>query len=465
MGNRGLGNGPATLRAIGDYLGGRWLPPVLAFLRMEQLGSILLLGAAVAALIWANSPWDQSYFDLLEAEIGIDLNVISITESVEGWVNDGLLAIFFFVVGLEIKRELVTGEINTVRKAALPMVAALGGMIIPALIYVIFNASGEGSNGWGIPVATDIAFAVGVLGLLGRSLPSELRIFLLSVAVFDDIGAIAIIAVFYTDDLNLTAVGWAIGLFAVIVVAGRFFGIRNLLVYSVLGLLFWVAVLKSGVEATIAGVILGLLTPAHAVRSAQAFRPTLDGLADRHDQAVQAHHEAAVGVVLGEISKLTHRTQSSVERLERMLAPWSSYLILPIFALANAGVVLSGDVVSDAVSSTVTTAIVLALPVGKLVGITGFTWLAVRTGLTPLPGGITWRHIIGVALLGGIGFTVSLFISVLSFDDEVLTSQAKIGVFVGSVLAGVAGYAFLRFVAPKVHRPPDQSEEVSMEVS
>ena len=465
MGNDILNNGAAKIRAMGDFVAGRWLPPVLAFLRLEQLGSIVLLAATVAALIWANSPWDESYFHFLETELAIDLNILSIRESVEGWVNDGLLAIFFFVVGLEIKRELIHGELSSLRKAALPGVAALGGMIVPAVIYAGFNATGEGSSGWGIPVATDIAFALGVLGLLGRSLPGQLRIFLLSVAVFDDIGAILIIAVFYTSDLDLAALGWAIALFAIIVVAGRVFGVRNMLVYGILGVLFWVAVLKSGVEATIAGVILGLLTSAGVSHTREAFKPAVEKLVDRHERAIEADDEAAANVALGEISKLSRDTESPLERLERLLHPWSSYVVLPIFALANAGVVITGGFISDASSSAITIAIVIALPVGKLVGITGFTWLSVRMGLTPLPSGVTWRHIMGVALLGGIGFTVSLFISVLAFDDEGLINEAKIGVLTASVLAGVAGYAFLRVAAPKVNRSSDEPQDVSMEGS
>ena len=450
---------------MGDFVAGRWLSPVLAFLRMEQLGSIVLLAATIAALTWANSPWNDSYFDFLETELVIDLNILSIRESVEGWVNDGLLAIFFFVIGLEIKRELVRGELSSVRKAALPGVAALGGMIVPAVIYAAFNATGEGSGGWGIPVATDIAFALGVLGLFGRSLPSQLRIFLLGLAVFDDIGAILIIAVFYTSDLDLAALVWAIALLAIIVVAGRVFGVRNMLVYGILGVLFWVAVLKSGVEATIAGVILGLLTSASPLRTREAFKPAVENLVDRHERAIEADDEGAANVALGEISKLSQDMESPVERLERRLHPWSSYVVLPIFALANAGVVITGGVISDAASSAITIGIVLALTLGKLVGIAGFTWLAVRMELTPLPSGVTWRHIIGVALLGGIGFTVSLFISVLAFDEESLIAQAKIGVLTASVLAGVAGYAFLRVAAPKDKRSSDEPEDVSMEVS
>lgn len=459
MGKGTLSNGSKTPRAIWDYLGARWLPPMLAFLRMEQFSSIVLLSAAVAALVWANSPWDESYFEFLEAHLSIDLNIFSIDESVEGWVNDGLLAVFFFVVALEIKRELVKGELSSLRKAALPGIAALGGMIVPALIYLAFNATGEGSRGWGIPIATDIAFALGVLGLLGRSIPSQLRIFLLGVAVFDDIGAILIIALFFTDDLSFSALGWAAGLLAAIIFAGRVLGVRSMVVYGLLGGLFWVAVLKSGVEATIAGVILGLITPASALHAKEAFRPGVHNLVERHERAIEAHDEGAAGEALAEISRLSWETESPVERLERTLHPWSSYVVLPIFALVNAGVVISGSVLSDAVTSAITIGIVVALPVGKLVGITGFTWLAVRLGLTPMPTGVNWRHIIGVALLGGIGFTVSLFIAVLSFEDEELTALAKIGVLTASVLAGVAGYAFLRMGSPKVQQSHGEREE------
>ncbi|MCH7620933.1 MAG: Na+/H+ antiporter NhaA, partial [Chloroflexi bacterium] len=365
-----------------------------------------------------------------------------------------------FVMGMEIKRELVHGELSSLRKAALPAVAALGGMAVPAAMFIAFNATGEGAKGWGIPKATDIAFALGVLALLGRSLPSGLRIFLLGVAVVDDIGSILVIAVFYTEELNVTGLVWAFALLVIIVIASRVVGIRSIPVYVVLGTLFWVAVLNSGIHATVAGVILGLLTPAGALLTHQAFRPSVEELVGQYERAVEADDEESADVVLGEISRLSRETDSPLDRLELQLHPWTTYLILPIFALANAGVVLSADVIRDAISSAVTLGVLVALPVGKLLGITIFTWLAVRTGVASLPSGVTWRHIIGVALLGGIGFTVSIFIAGLAYDVDALTSQAKIGVLLASVLSAVAGYAFLRAAPVSSEQPNHDVQQV-----
>ncbi len=451
-------------KSVRDYVACRWLLPVEAFIRTEQLGGLLLLAATAAALVWVNSPWDESYFDFWETEISIDLGLFSIEERLEEWVNDGLVAIFFFVVGMEIKRELVHGELSSVRKAALPAVAALGGMIVPALIFTAFNATGEGARGWGIPMATDIAFALGVLALLGRSLPSELRIFLLGLAVVDDIGAILVIAIFYTDEFNVVGLWWALALLAGIVFANRVVGVRSIPVYVVLGALLWVAVLKSGVHATIAGVILGLLTPANALLPHQAFRPSVEGLVGQYERAVHADDEESADVVLGEISRLSRETDSPLDRLERQVHPWTTYVILPIFALANAGIVLSADVLRDAISSAITIGVLVALPVGKVLGVTTFTWLAVRTGVASLPSGVTWRHIIGVGLLAGIGFTVSIFVSILAFDEETLTSEAKIGVLLASILSAVIGYAFLRAGSTKAEHPIDEVQQVPVDV-
>ena len=457
--------GAPRLQAVRDYILGRWLPPVYAFIRTQQLGSIMLLGATIAALVWVNTPWDESYFDFWETEIGIDLGIFSIEEHLQEWVNSALMAIFFFVVGMEIKRELAHGELSTFRKAAVPIIAALGGMVVPAVIYTAFNATGDGARGWGIPMATDIAFALGVLALLGRSLPNQLRVFLLALAIVDDIGAILVIAVFYTDDLSFGALGWAFALLGMILWASRVVGLRNVLIYWVLGAFLWVAVFKSGVHATIAGVVLGLLTPANALHPRQTFRPSVERLVDQYEQAVAADDEEAADLALGEISRLSQETDSPLDRLEKQVHPWSSFIILPIFALANAGIVLSGGILRDAMSSAVTIGVLVALPVGKLVGISTFTWLAVRTRIGAMPTGITWPQVIGVAMLGGIGFTVSIFISGLAFDDVTVTSEAKIGILLGSILSGVVGYTFLRAVCRKPKQPPAEVEEVPVEAS
>jgi len=386
--------------------------PVQRFMEIEAAGGLVLVAAAVVAIAWANGPFGDSYHDLWTRIVTFDVGPIHISEPLEGWVNDALMTIFFFVVGLEIKREAVTGELRDPRTAALPIFAALGGMIVPAGIYFALNGGGAGSDGWGIPVATDIAFAVGILTLLGRRVPTGLKIFLLTLAVADDIGGIVIIAIFYTADLS---VGWLLTAFAALGAVGlmRRIGIPSILAYVPVGAVAWYAMLESGVHATIAGVILGLITPAHPVKG----RDVLHTLEDR-------------------------------------LAPWSSFLIVPIFALANAGVELGGGVLGDALSSPVTWGVTAGLLVGKTVGITIATLAAARIGIGRLPVGVGSRHVVGVGILGGVGFTVALFIAALSFPAvhghvNVLLEEAKIGVFVGSLASGLLGAAWLLWVAPR----------------
>lgn len=437
-----------------DYAFSGIVRPVARFIKTEQLSSVILLLATVAALIWANSPFDDEYFEFLDTELGFDAGLFGVHLTLEKWVNDGLMAIFFFVIGLEIKREVIHGELRERRKAALPMMAALGGMIVPALVFFAFNGTGEDGRGWGIPLATDIAFALGVLGLLGRSLPAELRIFLLALAVVDDIGSILVIAVFYTGSVDLQALGWGALLLGIIVAANRF-GVRTIGLYVVLGVLFWVALEKSGIHATIAGVILGLLTPAHTHYSPAGFRPAMESLARRYEAAAERHDEAETTATLAEIDDLVEGSESALERLERQVHPWSSYLILPLFALANAGIVLSGGALSEAFSSSVTLGVIAGLLVGKTVGVTAFSYIAVKSGLAVLPRGVTWNHIIGTAILAGIGFTVSIFIAHLAYG-QALSDEAKIGVLFASIIAGVGGYLFLRIFAVRAPAPQDE---------
>ena len=439
-----------------DYAFRGVVRPVIRFIQTEQLSSLVLLAATAAALIWANSPFDREYVDFWHTEIGFDVALFELHLSLEKWVNDGLMAIFFFVIGLEIKREFIHGELREPRRAALPLMAALGGMLVPALIFLGFNGTGEDGRGWGIPLATDIAFALGVLGLLGRSLPGELRIFLLTLAVVDDIGSILVIAVFYTESVDLQAFGLGALLLGAVIVANHVLGIRAIGVYVVLGALFWIALEKSGIHATIAGVILGLLTPAHPHYNPGGFRAAMDALVGRHEAAAERHDEAEIDATLVGMDDLVEGTESALERLERQVHPWSSFLILPLFALANAGIILSGDALSNAFSSTITLGVVAGLLVGKTVGVTAFTYLAVKSGLATLPNGVTWAHIIGTAMLAGIGFTVSIFIANLAYDHP-LSEDAKMGVLVASIVAGVGGYLFLRMFGARA--PAKQDEQ------
>ena len=375
---------------------------LLEFLKTEGGGGVVLLVASAVALVWANSPWRDAYHDLWHHEIAVGPAGWALKESLQHWVNDALMALFFFVVGLEIKRELVRGELQKPRTAALPVIAAVGGMVVPALIFWALAGSGEAARGWGIPMATDIAFAVGVLALLGRHAPRGLKVFLLTLAIVDDIGAIVVIALFYTADFGA---GWLLGALGclAVVVALRPLGVHHPGPYIPLAALAWYCTYRSGIHPTIAAVALGLLTPAGPVGG----RPVL-------------------------------------EELEHRLHPWSSYLVIPVFALANAGVALSGDAIGDAARSRLTWAVIVGLAAGKLIGIAGATFIADRTRLGQLPAGVGNIHIIGAGAVGGIGFTVSLFITGLAFTSETLQAQAKIGILVGSLTAAVLGATILR---------------------
>ena len=433
----------------GGPLARRVVQPLQEFLREETASALLLLGAALLALIWVNSPWRESYERLWTTELGIQLGSLSIVEDLRHWVNDGLMTLFFLVVGLEIKRELTTGELRDPRAAAVPVIAAIGGMVVPALVYLALNAGGEGGRGWGIPMATDIAFALGVLTLAARSAPASLKPFLLTLAIVDDIGAITVIAIFYTDDLHTTALLIALGLLGVIVLLQRV-EVRAAAVYVGLGCGVWLAAVESGVHPTIAGVALGLLTPAVPFQrpravSEEALR-TADGTVDDpFPPDADAHHWLRLAM-------LSREAVSPLARVEAALHPWTSSIIIPLFALANAGVVLSGGVLSEAARSPVALGIVLGLVAGKFVGITIAAELAIRSGLGLMPEGASRRQLFGVAAVAGIGFTVSLFITELAFPSGALEDVAKVGVFAASVLAGGIAFAIFRAGERSAHR-------------
>jgi NhaA family Na+:H+ antiporter len=413
--------------------------PALRFLHIEAAGGVLLLGSTVVALVWVNSPWSATYHNLWATEVAINVGGHVVAEDLGHWVNDGLMALFFFVVGLEIKQELVTGHLSRVREAALPAVAAIGGMVAPALIYTAMNVGGHGAGGWGIPMATDIAFALGVLALLGERVPPALKTLLLALAIVDDIGAIAVIAVFYSDGING---GWALAALAGLAVIIALTRVRVWWVplYAVLGFGVWFATLESGIHATIAGVALGLLCPA------KPLMPAADAAAIAEQLSDDPH------VTVTEIRTVSFRLRESAsvaERLQDLLHPWTSYVVIPLFALANAGVELSSRAVGDAAKSPITGGVVAGLLIGKIIGITGAIFLATRLKIVTLPVGISMPQITGLAMLAGIGFTVSLFISGLAFDDAALDAQAKLGILAASVLAGVLGSLVLRAVLPR----------------
>ena len=407
--------------------------PVREFLRVEAAGSILLLLAAATALIWANSPWASSYDALWHAHLVIDAGPLYLDESIQHWVNDALMVIFFFVVGLEIKYELVNGDLRDPKTAALPIIAAIGGMVVPAALYLALNPPGsDGNAGWGIPMATDIAFAVGVLGVLGRRIPSAARLFLLTLAIVDDIGAILVIAVFYTSDLSLTWLAIALGLLAAMV-AARVLRVWSVVVYAILGVGVWFALLESGVHATLAGVAIGLLAPAKPLLNEEVARGyATDALRDRHLNPDE----------LARLRFLLKESVSVVERLISSLHPLSAYVVLPIFALANAGVELGA--LSKVFTEPVGLGIILGLVLGKPVGIFLTSYLAVRLGVARLPEGTSWPMVMGLGAVAGIGFTVSIFIAGLSFPGaELLTEEAKIAILLASLFAAIVGVAVL----------------------
>ncbi len=387
------------------------------FIKSEVSGGAVLLVAAITAMLWANAPFGETYQSFWETKLTLGFGDFAKTEDLQYWVNDGFMVLFFFVVGLEIKRELVVGELNDRSKATLPLIAALGGVILPGLIFFSLNAGGEGADGWAIPMATDIAFAVAVLALLGKRIPPGVRLLLLSIAIIDDVIAILIIAVFYSKDISTIWLLASVLSFLVVLGMQRF-GVSRIFPYVVIGVVAWVAVLSSGVHATIAGVILGLMTPAHPIKG-------------RH----------------------------VIEDLEHRLHPYTSLLIVPLFALANAGIVISGPILTDATASMIFWGVAVGLVVGKVIGIGAGVVLAQRLGWGRLPDGVLSSHVWGVAALGGIGFTVSLFIAELSFENEQLLEYAKIGIFAGSIVSALVGIFLLTRRRRTGQEPPASPAE------
>jgi len=422
----------------------RVLTPVESFIRTESAGGIVLVAAAVLAFGWANSPWREAYFALKQFPVSVAAGDFALEKHLVHWVNDLLMAVFFFLVGLEIKRELLVGQLSEWQKAALPAAAALGGMAAPALIYAGLNRGGEGSAGWGVPMATDIAFAVGILGLLGPRVPLPLKVFLLALAIVDDIGAVAIIAMVYTQSLDLNAfllalAGWSVALFY-----GRA-RVTRPIVYALLGLFVWYFMDASGVHATVAGVLMAFAVPIRHGMNAKELR-------DQTWSALREGEFEQVDVKMARLERTLEQGQSVLHRLERALGPYVAFAVMPIFALFNAGVTLIDDRsagIGELLAAPVTLGVVVGLVLGKPLGIVGLAWLAVRLGMAKLPEGLDWPAIAGAALLGGVGFTMALFIANLAFgqSDELL-DQAKLGVLAASVAAALAGLATLALVLP-----------------
>jgi NhaA family Na+:H+ antiporter len=421
------------------------LRPFEDFFKRQASGGIVLFCSAALALILANSPIASLYHHLWEAELTIGFEGFGLTQSLHHWINDGLMAVFFFVVGLEIKREFLAGELATPRKAALPIAAAIGGMLIPALVYHLIAPSGPPAQGWGIPMATDIAFALGIIALLGPAIPRSLAIFLTALAIVDDLGAVLIIAIFYSGPILPLALASA-AVFFLLLTAGNRLGIRHPNYYALIGLCLWIALLKSGIHASIAGVLIGATIPVRPRHDQQNFLEKTGKLLERYHSIERTegpfHHEERLGTLLA-LEHLCHDAMSPLQRMEHEMNNWVIFGVMPIFALANAGVTLNFSELQVALTSPVALGVAAGLLLGKPAGILLFSWLAVRLRIADLPSGTHWGQILGIGLLGGIGFTMSLFITNLAFSLPALAVAAKIGIFGASILAGLAGYLLL----------------------
>jgi NhaA family Na+:H+ antiporter len=446
----------------------RVLAPFRRFAHTQSASGIVLLMATAISLGWANSPWAESYHHLWELPIGGAFGPASFRTTLHHVINDGLMAVFFFLVGLEIKREMIAGELASLRTASLPLIAALGGMVVPGAIYALVNRGGPGAAGWGVPMATDIAFALGVLALLGDRVPTGLKVFLAALAIVDDIGAVLVIALFYSSGIAWQPLAGAAGLLLLAVGVNRA-GARRPWTYGAIGLALWGTVLLSGIHATVAGVLLAFAIPVRTRLNEHEFLTKARRALEDFDAAAAVtaadpettvlsnvdHHTA-----VEEIETLCQQVQPPLIRLEHALHGIVSFGIMPIFALANAGVRLDVSALGAALASPVTLGAALGLMVGKPLGIYGFSWLAVRLGIASLPHGSTWMACAGIAVLGGIGFTMALFIAGLAFPAGTsrveLLDAAKVGILLASAVAGIAGSLLLRWaLAQPVERSPE----------
>jgi Na+:H+ antiporter, NhaA family len=429
--------------------------PIERFMHVEASSGIALLIAAVIAVIWANSPWSESYDHLWHTTISIQIGGWVVNEDLHFWINDILMAVFFLVVGLEIKREITEGALSDLQRAALPLAAAVGGMIVPAALYAALNIGRAGAHGWGVPMATDIAFAVGVLTLLGKRVPAGLRVLLLAIAIVDDIGAILVIAVFYSSgfqSLGLLTVGSGI----LVIMLMRGFGVRNAWLYVPPGLVMCAGFLQMGVHPTIAGVIAGLITPAKSWLGKEGFLKTArDALAEfqRRYEDPQTDDESLFAP-LSLLALARREALSPARRIETALHPWVAFGIMPLFALANAGVHVQGISFDEPGALWVLLGMAVGLVVGKVVGIFSFSWIAVRLGFSALPPGVTWPGLFVLGAAGGIGFTMAIFIAELAFAGSALLGLAKVGVLAGTAVAGIAALIMGHMVLPR-EQPAD----------
>ncbi len=432
----------------------RLVRPFAEFADLESSGGILLILCTVVALLWANSPWASTYFGLWHTQLTLGLAGAQRSESLHFWINDGLMALFFLLVGLEIKREALVGELASFRKAAMPIAAALGGMLVPAGLYLLFNRHGPGASGWGIPMATDIAFALGVLALLGDRVPTSLKVFLAALAIADDLGAVLVIAFFYTEKISWIHLGIGAGFLVALIVMNRA-GARHPLIYTLLGIGLWISFLQSGIHATVAGVLLALTIPARQRLDSSAFLERSTKILEEFRSADVARDKIEIGAnhsaALGLLARDCRRAQSPMLRFEHALAPWIKHAIMPIFALANAGLAFDENALG-ALRNPISLGVLCGLALGKPIGITLFAWLAAIFRLGVLPDRVRWPQILGIGMLGGIGFTMSLFVANLAFGVTPALETAKVGVLAASVVSGLAGTFALLLAGPK--KPP-----------
>lgn len=426
------------------------LHPVQRFFKIEASGGIVLLIATIIALFWANSPWSDTYHHIWENKLGLTVGGFGIYKTLHHWINDGLMAIFFFVVGLEIKREILVGELSSMKNASLPIAAAIGGMVVPAAFFAILNRNPETASGWGVPMATDIAFSLGVLSLLGKRVPLSLKVFLVAFAIVDDLGAVLVIAFFYSHDLQVNYLLYGFAVYLILIVFNRLH-IRSIHPYMALGWVIWYLFLKSGIHPTIAGVLIAFTIPATRKIQLNVFRNRMNSDLNQFcsdgskDKVTLTHRQLAA---IDDMFVEMRRVRSPLQGLEHRLHGFVTYIVMPIFALANAGVVMTHLNFSELFNG-LTVNIELSLFVGKVTGILLFSFIAVKLGLAYLPQGVKWVQLMGLGLLGGIGFTMSLFITSLAFEDITFINPAKIGILVGSLVSGITGFFILKATLPK----------------
>jgi NhaA family Na+:H+ antiporter len=425
------------------------ITPFQKFVRIESFSGILLFGATVIALIWANSPLSESYRNLWAFEFGVVSEWISIEKPLILWINDALMAVFFFLIGLEIKRELLIGELNTVKKASLPLIAALGGMLVPVAIYLLLNRNPDAANGWGIPMATDIAFSLAIITLLGKRVPVGLKVFLTAFAIVDDLGAVMVIAIFYSEGIKWGLIGISL-LLVVLLMFLPFLRFYSKVLTLIIGIVVWYLFLKAGIHPTLAGVLMAFTVPIRQRIDTNTYQNKLSMIASNFDNEINKKAPILTGHQIECIDTLedwTEKVQSPLQHLEHKLHYWVAYLVIPVFALANAGVIFSDDMNLDLTLSLV---IVVSLFIGKSLGIPLFTYIGLKLNLIELPDGVTFNQVFGIAFLGGIGFTMSIFIGNLAFSGQPqLMDSAKISILVGSTLSGLAGYFLLRGIGKK----------------